>query len=370
MLSGLVSERASLALHVEACRSVFAPIRRLPVELLAEIFEMGSSELLQLLNSDTPSRELDRVARRDLLELSQVSCYWHKIAIGTPKLWSQIASKISLWGNSSASPNTYISLLASSLTRSGDHPLTIRIGINSHDLEARPVLELLSQHARRWQDVWLWADRDCGQYLASVRGNLPILKNLRLGHDLWDGVDIFEVAPALKSVLIAARTESVQGRIPSLRIPWPQIRTFTFNDLSGMFAATGLLLAQSLCIGAAFRFHLRGHVRDIPPVSPWPRFASDIESLTLQLGLDASPPVQKLALGQIFESLTLPYLQCLTVVPKDENHSAPVWHQGNFSSFALRSSLHNHLTSLQLCVEITDKHLPRVSLITSVAWKT
>ncbi|KAJ6577635.1 hypothetical protein B0H19DRAFT_891060, partial [Mycena capillaripes] len=40
LLSGLVSERTALAAHFEACQSVFSPIRRLPVELLAEIFEM------------------------------------------------------------------------------------------------------------------------------------------------------------------------------------------------------------------------------------------------------------------------------------------------------------------------------------------
>ncbi|KAJ6551161.1 hypothetical protein B0H19DRAFT_893855, partial [Mycena capillaripes] len=33
-------ERAALASHFEACRGVFSPIRRLPTELLVQIFEM------------------------------------------------------------------------------------------------------------------------------------------------------------------------------------------------------------------------------------------------------------------------------------------------------------------------------------------
>jgi hypothetical protein len=82
MLSGLVAERSSLAAHFEACRSVFSPIRRLPVELLAEVFEMCSpfndqsslsrDQYSSLPDPNTPGQELDRLAQCHLLVLSQV----------------------------------------------------------------------------------------------------------------------------------------------------------------------------------------------------------------------------------------------------------------------------------------------------------
>ncbi|KAF7333013.1 F-box domain-containing protein [Mycena venus] len=189
-------------------------------------------------------------------------------------------------------------------------------------------------------------------------GNLPILKSLDVGSDLWDGVDIFGRAPALTTVALITRLGSGQGNITNLR--WPKIRTLVVTDSSGMVPSSSLSFAQSLGIGAALRLRLAGHVHDIPAVSPRPRICSDIQSLSLELELKASPAspsVQKLALGQIFESLTLPYLQRLGLVPKDGIQSPPVWHQEIFLDFALRSSLHKYLTHLTLHAQITDQEL-------------
>ncbi|KAJ7671244.1 hypothetical protein DFH06DRAFT_937982, partial [Mycena polygramma] len=40
LVSRLTSERAAISSHLDACRSVFSPIRRLPAELLTEIVEV------------------------------------------------------------------------------------------------------------------------------------------------------------------------------------------------------------------------------------------------------------------------------------------------------------------------------------------
>ncbi|KAF8178871.1 hypothetical protein K438DRAFT_1457434, partial [Mycena galopus ATCC 62051] len=39
VLNGLVSDRAMLADYADGCQSLFTPVRRLPPELLVEIFE-------------------------------------------------------------------------------------------------------------------------------------------------------------------------------------------------------------------------------------------------------------------------------------------------------------------------------------------
>ncbi|KAJ7831409.1 hypothetical protein B0H14DRAFT_2277533, partial [Mycena olivaceomarginata] len=39
-LNRLASERRTLASYADGCRGVFSPVRRLPAELLAEIFSM------------------------------------------------------------------------------------------------------------------------------------------------------------------------------------------------------------------------------------------------------------------------------------------------------------------------------------------
>ncbi|KAJ7922256.1 hypothetical protein B0H13DRAFT_129401 [Mycena leptocephala] len=269
MLSGLVAERSSLAAHFEACRSVFPPIRRLPVELLAEVFEMCSpfndqsslsrDQYSSLPDPNTPGQELDRLAQCHLLVLSQVSSLWHNVALDIPKLWSTISLDTSLWTASCPC----LSLLGASLKRSGKHPVKIRVDASTGHLNAHPALELLSQHARRWQEVHFWVGPDFTQYLSNAKGNLPLLKTLHLGTD-WKGVDIFEIAPALRKVSFCGSTENIA------KLPWPQIREFTYVGHRAFDPAPALSLTSHSELGP--NSYLMSIFRIHPPTYTGPRF--------------------------------------------------------------------------------------------------
>ncbi|KAJ7926208.1 hypothetical protein B0H13DRAFT_1561228, partial [Mycena leptocephala] len=69
-----------LQAHVDGCRSAFSPVRRLPPELLCEIFA-------SCLPSFRDSRREPCVAERALLEISQVCATWRSLILGTPGLW-------------------------------------------------------------------------------------------------------------------------------------------------------------------------------------------------------------------------------------------------------------------------------------------
>jgi hypothetical protein len=72
-LAGLISDRSKLESYTDGCRSVFSPIRRLPPELLVEIFENCSPSSEHLISAvATPAEETDRLAKKYLLQLSQV----------------------------------------------------------------------------------------------------------------------------------------------------------------------------------------------------------------------------------------------------------------------------------------------------------
>ncbi|KAJ7647980.1 hypothetical protein FB45DRAFT_734246, partial [Roridomyces roridus] len=87
-LDKLRAERCQLTTYVDACRALFSPVRRLPNELLENIFDMCAPPSAHKLSfSDTPSEELTRLAKGHLLQLSQVCSRWHKIALETPRLW-------------------------------------------------------------------------------------------------------------------------------------------------------------------------------------------------------------------------------------------------------------------------------------------
>ncbi|KAJ6477936.1 hypothetical protein C8R47DRAFT_945993, partial [Mycena vitilis] len=78
-LSQLISERQLLQQYNDGCRSLFAPVRRLPTEILTEIFALCH-----------PTTDTIRAAQSHLLPLAQVCWRWYETVIGTPRLWATI----------------------------------------------------------------------------------------------------------------------------------------------------------------------------------------------------------------------------------------------------------------------------------------
>jgi hypothetical protein len=87
-LHDLILERDSLIHYAAGCGSLFAPIRRVPNELLVEIFAMASQP--SRISEGTPQEEPCRLAKQDLLHLSQVCSHWNHVVMNTPMLWSNI----------------------------------------------------------------------------------------------------------------------------------------------------------------------------------------------------------------------------------------------------------------------------------------
>ncbi|KAF8199216.1 hypothetical protein K438DRAFT_1759119 [Mycena galopus ATCC 62051] len=64
-------DRHILESYADGCRSLFSPIRRLPAELLADIFELClPREIYQILDTTIPEQEVDRISGRHLLQLA------------------------------------------------------------------------------------------------------------------------------------------------------------------------------------------------------------------------------------------------------------------------------------------------------------
>ncbi|KAJ7617583.1 hypothetical protein DFH06DRAFT_1237385 [Mycena polygramma] len=347
ILSGIAAKRAAFVAHVDACRSVYSPVRRLPVELLAEIFEIYSATEKHLsLDPTTPKGELERLAKHHLLQLSQVSATWRKVALSTPRLWSSMVLNTTLWVISAAPMAKAISLLESALERSAVHPLRIRLTFSGGDPNSFAVMQLLSQHAERWQHIDIHAPGDSGQYLALVKGRLPLLETASFRAHL-KGIDVFEVAPALRQVMFRGLHEQVP------KLPWAQLRDFTYVGHKGQPSPPApLSIAQSLGMGATFRFNA-----DILNLNArWPSVNSNIGYLDLELGITAGDLLSKRVLGQILESLTLPHLRRFRLTPR-EDMALPHWNPEQFSALVVRSSFHTRLTSLHIRVIITDTEL-------------
>ncbi|KAJ7663095.1 hypothetical protein DFH06DRAFT_1189326, partial [Mycena polygramma] len=286
---------------------------------------------------------VDRVSNRHLLQLSQVSSLWHKIAMGTPKLWSTIALDTSLWDNISHAE--LLSLLDLSLKRGGNHPLIMDIGVLEDDPQPHAVMILLSQHGSRWRDVYFYSDLGSARLLNRAKGNLGQLEKLNVNAD-WKGVDIFQVAPQLTSVKFRGRVDNVPD------LPWGQLRTFTYVSDWDEDAYNFLSLLPRCPNVVTFFF--RVGLSQLPNGTP---ITSDVQHLTLQLAL-ADIPHDASLIGRIFQTLTLPSLRSLVVGPRKlDDTSPPVWDPEQFLGLADRSSFHTHLIRLEIDAIITDEGL-------------
>ncbi|KAJ7917268.1 hypothetical protein B0H13DRAFT_1608460, partial [Mycena leptocephala] len=108
---------------------------RLPSEVLVQIFEEceGPKE-----DPDTPepvvgvpslAGDMESLARKALLTVSQVCARWHEIVLGTPTFWDNIdLHSIDLWRTES-SVKKALALLKLALDRGRNTPLTFGISI-------------------------------------------------------------------------------------------------------------------------------------------------------------------------------------------------------------------------------------------------
>jgi hypothetical protein len=97
-LANAETDYATLKEHYGDVYSLFAPIRRLPTEVLVQIFER-SEDVGDNLNS--PESQMAQLARKSLLTVSQVCIRWHDIVLGTPSFWDTII----LYGWTCGTPN-------------------------------------------------------------------------------------------------------------------------------------------------------------------------------------------------------------------------------------------------------------------------
>ncbi|KAJ7739269.1 hypothetical protein DFH07DRAFT_983792 [Mycena maculata] len=219
---GFVSDRANLVSYIAGCQSALAPIRRLPTELLANIFEMGSPpiEVYNVGAENTPAQELDRLAQRHLLQLSQVSSDWHRVVMSTPGLWSIITVDITLWDACPVSFETLLSLLSSTLIRGQSCPLNLLVVIGDSGHSAtRPRQE----------------------------------------------IDLFEAAPRLNEVAFYGPPAEIQN------LPWGQLQKFQYSADTGRRPHDGLALIQNLAPGTSFTF-------DVSQTSSQPTFVHSIKT--------------------------------------------------------------------------------------------
>jgi hypothetical protein len=237
VMDQLAAERQSLEKSLEEHRSIVAPIRRIPLEVLSEIFMFCAD------NSGSNSNSKCFDVTQAPIQLSFVCNKWRRLAISMSHLWSSISLKGGRESVlSSGMRHTSLSrrsirtdMLSTWLLRSGSLPLTLSIDASwlEHDALTFCIAIMIS-HSHRWRDVTFNLDEEHWEMLSAVKGHLPQLERLDvdvLGDDDDDDddgfsipLDIFETAPKLHTITMQYNLDSSDWLVP-----WQQLRCLHFN---------------------------------------------------------------------------------------------------------------------------------------------
>lgn len=322
MIIHLENKRGQLKRRMEGYQSLVSPIRRLPTEVLTNIFFRccGNNEL---------THSAGEPWLTSALSLGMVCAYWREIMLSTPQLWSVISITAHFHPYTT---RPRIELLDLYLERSRQLPLTLVIDDGPEGGLPDEVIDRLVHHSHRWRDV----EASLGlehKSLVPLANKLPLLEKLSIGGcDEFDAdYDVFQSLPALHTLALGGEGPN------ALRFPWGQIKhlrreSCTVSQFTGALdRCRNVVTAELLRFTEEFDEGIsRGAT-------------SELHTLSLQMDRDAW-----FGISTLFDVLTLPAMASLSishVYPSIIPHGL-AWPADAFTSFVSRSSC--PLTSLSL----------------------
>ncbi|KAK0215073.1 hypothetical protein IW262DRAFT_1514044 [Armillaria fumosa] len=157
--------------------TIRAPHRRLPGDMLSEIFfHCANQDLLQS-NIDRIGKDQDIITsfdnRRALWVLTRVCKHWRAIALSLPRLWSTVSIRLPGPDRKSASLRQALDL---QLQRSGTFSLSVTVMSTTTLESCRNILALLISSSPRWKKLLTVLLRRTYQDFCEIEGHLPLLE--------------------------------------------------------------------------------------------------------------------------------------------------------------------------------------------------
>jgi hypothetical protein len=154
LLRHLCQGRRKIASHLRSLESIVSPVRRLPFEILSQIF---------LDATDIADKERDSLDPAQVpLNLVHVSTVWRDVAVSLPQLWFSITIKfaaVGRWCTGDCSPLKILALKTwLNVSVSHKYPISIHVAAerNASKLvfqENDNVLSLLLSSSRHWHSA-------------------------------------------------------------------------------------------------------------------------------------------------------------------------------------------------------------------------
>ncbi|KAJ7112033.1 hypothetical protein C8R43DRAFT_1040943 [Mycena crocata] len=351
-IDALGARRSVFQTHYDDCRGLLAPVRRLPPEVLVEIFQTCWQSFTPTPGDvdeefERSTAELETLAQAPVMILSQVCLRWHDIALGTPALWGKIELGNTLWEDPTRL-GTVVKQLQSVLNRGANHPISLRLTNSAEESLPCAVLQLLAQHAPRWTTVTLACPFADIRALAALNVDLSNLEALMI-HAWGEGtsLDMFKSVPRLKTLYFSADSDEMAAFSV---IPFEQLIDIHCLDVLGREPPTAASFMPRLSQHATLQLQLSPLIPEagLDPEFAVPPITSDIAALHLGMarfyvGIDVEQ-----TLDLVLDSLTLPHLTKITFETGDYPLLTLPWRHSQFLALAHRSAFHAHLHTLHL----------------------
>lgn len=365
---------------VSVYRSTVTPIRRLPVELLTEVFVF-------CLPDDTFIRPCPKSAP---LLLTRVCGSWRDLALSVPRLWSSIYINMS-FKLSPQNITTLASRLGAWLTHSAQHYLTIKLFIDVDQKEplrtvfvqeAIEVIKILFLHVVQWRHInWDIQTPEVltpsEPYTAAIGSTALHTLHINVLENMSD--DLSALLNTIMGHSPQLRNYSYHNYIPTfsrciLEPPWALLTHVNLGyfeipvDVLEVFLVARSLVKCRLDFGMVVEDHLDSTPQAI--ISN-----QSLQILVVETGA---------ALRSVMNYLSLPGLRELVMyldLPlSTANDVLPEWPQSSFSGFIARSHcLLESLTfqtiglsadDLLACLELTSSSLNSLSIADEDGTKT
>ncbi|KAK0433551.1 hypothetical protein EV421DRAFT_1428257 [Armillaria borealis] len=167
MLRILLQEETRTVKHITDAKVLLNPVRRLPADVLIDIFAACLPEHTDYTDS------LD--AKSAPWVLSQVCAFWRQTALASTELWARVQLKMDLYANHALC----VFRLGTVLHRAGMRPLEVNIQ-GRRDFSHHPVLAMILPTSVRWTSLGVIAPLHSFRLFNSISHQLPLLETLHI----------------------------------------------------------------------------------------------------------------------------------------------------------------------------------------------
>ncbi|KAK0212087.1 hypothetical protein DFS33DRAFT_1278965 [Desarmillaria ectypa] len=291
----LLKEQTRTVKHITNAKTLLNPVRRLPADVLIEIFTACLPEHMDSLD-----------AKSAPWILSQVCASWRQIALESARLWAHIQLEMDSYTNHTGC----VFRLGTVLHRAGMHPLRIRI-MGRRDFSDHPVFAMILSTSLRWTFLNIIAPLRAFRLFNSISHCLPLLVSLdikvlsvrqsEIQPGSAGGIFGFRQAPRLQELTLTQTLVS-DGSFFSHLFALPSTRISLLNMVTTTSDVVSLLRSDRAEHVTSCAFTLPDSERHIPPQVPVIRR----DCIKCLIVLDLSPG--------LLSRLHLPALQRLILI--------------------------------------------------------